>query len=622
MRTASRERNICRYALLMLVAYLALGFQLFQLQVRNAAALSKSQEVLASRLSYKVGRSQFERGARGRIFDARGRLLAGGFDAFDLYMDQKAISYHRGVSGRAGSEYELREIAEILVALLDDLGVGIDEDEIISRIAQPKRSVAEDGAVTTEFVRSRRLVKNLTPDQRRHLQQVFEDSGIRCFYFDSGRARSYPEGSLASQIVGFVGKSAKDTDRRPKGRAGIERQLDGILSGSNGRFLCEKDASQNELDLNAHWETRPVDGADVGLTIDVRVQAVVDRALREAFKKHKCRAATGIVLETQTGRVLAMQTVPTFDPNDLGSSDFSMENTRCRSVQDSYVPGSTFKPFVVAKAREWGLVNWNDTFNTEQGEATIQTSRGRRVVHDSSPHGIMTMREIIVKSSNIGMAKMGIQRMGVDRLWQMLNEFDFMAPTGICMPAEAAGYQPTLAAARRKPSSGPVSIPFGHEIRLSPLAMTARFSVFGTGGVYKEPVLVDWVGSDDERTYNERESQRLLPEWAANEVRDVLGETVDVGTCKSLRHLGWATGAKTGTAQILGVKGLSGAYSSSMVALAPLRQTKITVYVVLYGLKGGTYYASVVAGPAVSQIIEETLPLLGVPRDPVRGDSR
>lgn len=611
---------IIRYCLITLVAYFALGHRLFQLQVQQAAALTKSQDALTQRLSYMVGRAQFERGSRGRIFDTRGRLLAGGFDAFDLYLDQNAVSYHRQINGRVGREYSRNEAADILVALLDDLGIQIDEDQLVERMIQPRKRVADDGSITREFVRSRRLIKNLTPDQRKHLQQVFLDSSLRCFYFESGRARTYPEGELAAQIVGFVGKSEKDTAFRPKGRAGVERHLDQILAGTNGRFLCEKDASQNEMDLNARWETRPLDGADVGLTIDVRVQAVVDSALRDAFQKHPCHAATGIVIETQTGRVLAMQTIPTFDPNDLGSKGFSMANTRCRGVQDSYVPGSTFKPFVVAKAREWGLVNWNDTFDTEQGQATIHTSRGKRLVHDSSPHGVMTMREIIVKSSNIGMAKMGIQRMGVDRLWQMLDEFEFMTSTGICMPAEAAGYQPSLAEARRKPSSGPVSIPFGHEIRLSPLAMVARFSVFGTGGVYKEPVLVDWVGNGDDRTYNDRAPKRLLPEWTANEVRDVLGETVTDGTGRALRHLSWETGAKTGTAQILGVKGLQGAYSSSMVALAPLRDTKISVLVVLYGLKGGAYYASVVAAPAVSKIIEETLPLLGVARDPARGD--
>ena len=606
----------------MLAAYFLLGHRLFQLQVQQAAALSKSQDVLSSRLSYKVGRAQFERGARGRIFDSRDRLLAGGFDSFDLYVDQIAVSYHRQIDGRAGREYTRDEVADILVALLDDLGVATREEEVIERLTQPRKRTAEDGSVTTKYVRSRRLIRNLAPDQRKHLQQVFHDSGIRCFYFESGRARSYPEGRLAAQVVGFVGKSEKDAARRPKGRAGIERHLDGVLAGTNGRFLCEKDASQNEMDLNARWETRPLDGADVGLSLDVRVQAVVNDALEEAFKAHPCRAATGIVIETQTGRVLAMQSVPTFDPNDLGAKGFKMANTRCRAVQDSYVPGSTFKPFVVAKAREWGLVEWSDTFDTEQGLATIQTSRGRRQVHDSSPHGVMSMREIIVKSSNIGMAKLGIQRMGVDRLWQMLDEFEFMTETGVCMPAEAAGYQPSLAEARRKPSSGPVSIPFGHEIRLSPLAMAARFSVFGTGGVYKEPVLVDWVGNGDDRTYNKRAPKRLLPEWAANEVRDVLGETVTDGTGKALRDLPWATGAKTGTAQILGVSGLHGAYSSSMVALAPLRDTKITVLVVLYGLKGGAYYASVVAAPAVSKIIEETLPLLGVARETARGEGK
>ncbi len=622
MKTASRERTIIRYCFLMLLAYFALGHRLFQLQIQQAAALSKSQDALVQRLSYNVGRAQFERGSRGRIYDSRDRLLAGGFDAFDLHMDQIAVSFHRQIDGRVGREYSRGEIADILAALLDDLGIEVDEKQLFERMTEPRKWTEADGTVSRKFVRSRSLVRNLTPDQRKHLSQVFRDSGIRCFYFESGRARSYPEGRLASQIVGFVGKSEKDAARRPKGRAGVERHLDRILAGTNGRFLCEKDASQNEMDVNARWDTRPVDGADVGLTLDVRVQAVVDSALREAFRKHPCRAATGIVIETQTGRILGMQTVPTFDPNDLGSKDFNMASTRCRAVQDSYVPGSTFKPFVVAKAREWGLVNWGDTFDTEQGQAVIQTTRGKRIVHDSSPHGVMSVREIIVKSSNIGMAKIGIQRMGVDRLWQMLDEFEFMTPTGVCIPAEAAGYQPSLAEAKRKPSSGPVSIPFGHEIRLSPLAMAARFSVFGTGGVYKEPVLVDWVGNGDDRTYNHRAPSRLLPEWAANEVRDVLGEAVTDGTGKALRNLSWETGAKTGTAQILGVKGLHGAYSSSMVAIAPLRDTKITVLVVLYGLKGGAYYASVVAAPAVSKIIEETLPLLGVARDHARGDGR
>ena len=155
---------------------------------------------------------------------------------------------------------------------------------------------------------------------------------------------------------------------------------------------------------------------------------------------------------------------------------------------------------------------------------------------------------------------------------------------------------------------------------MSPLALVAKFSIFGTGGVYHEPRIVDWVDHDGVRRPHQRGSRRLLEEHVADEMRAVLGEAVTDGTGRVLKDLPWAVAAKTGTAQILGHPRLSGAHSSSMVALAPLDDPRITILVVLYGLTGRRHYGGDVAGPAVREIISNTLDLFEVPESEGRGE--
>ena len=607
-----RRQQVLRLALLLFGMYALIAARLFHVQVTTAATFSERQEALHRRLSHKVGRAGFERGRRGRIFSADDKTLALGYDSYRLTIDPTVGHYPRG------EERWLNLTERVMLAsdVLSDLGVEHDIGEFLDRgTTRYQLRKRKDGKKYRVPWRSRVLLGGIMPHERRYLLDIMKKNRIGNFHFEAEAEREYPEGGLVAEIVGFVGRNEFETDGETRGRGGIEYMLEGALAGSHGRFRCEKDGRGTELDLAGYWEREPEDGSDVGLTIDTKIQTIVDEALAEIMDGFPCDSVTGIVVETDTGRILAMKSRPGFGPEDLERDDFDLSMTRCRAVSDSYPPGSTFKPFVIARAIESGIVSWDQEFDTNNGLRRFRLGRHYRDLKDSSVHGVLTVREIITLSSNIGMAIIGFEQMGLDALYEAIDSFDFRTPPGVLLPNQPRGWYPRQKNA--KPLSAGVSLPFGHEIRMSPLALTARFSIFGTGGMYHEPVLVDWIEEKGSRKENRRRAWRMVPDWVANEVREVLVDTVEEGTAKSLRGLPWSVAAKTGTAQIIGRGGPTGRYSSSLVALAPADESRITVYVGLYGVHGKRIYAGETAGTAVRKIIERSLRRLEVAPDQV-----
>lgn len=600
-----KRQQVLRIALLLLGLYALVSARLFHVQVTTASTFADRQESLNRRLRYKHGSTQFERGRRGRILDAEGRPLALGFDTYRLVADPNLPVHPRS----RGADIGLGDRARIASDVLLDLGVDHDVRDFFRRSTQ-RRIPAKDGGEPV-VVRHRRLLRGILPHERRYFRKIMGERGIRNFRLEAESRREYPEGALMAEVVGFVGLHENDEDGRARGRAGIEQTLEHLLAGSDGKFACEKDGRGRELDLEGRWTEPPVDGQDVGLTLSVRIQSVVTEALSEAFEKLPCDGMSAVVLETQTGRVLALKSLPCFSADDLKAGRIAPADAVCRPVAEVYPPGSTFKPFIMARAIEAGIVTWDDTFDTNQGARTFTWEGRRRLLHDSHPHGVLTAREVIVKSSNIGMAIVGLERMGPDLVYDAVESYRFRDRTGVLLPSESAGQY--VARKDAKPLSTAVSLSFGHEISISPLSLAARFSIFGTGGVYHEPRIVEWIGKGGERQTNDRRSHQFLTKPIADEVGAVLAETVESGSGRALRGMKWTAGAKTGTAQIMGKSGFTGKYSSSLVALAPALESRITVLVGLHGLEGKEFYGGATAGPVVRRIIEETLDILGTP---------
>ena len=605
--TRRRMRHALWIAILLTGGYTVLGARIFHLQVTTSGTYDEVDERRSRRPRHKIGRSNFERGRRGSIFDQRGQLLAASHDSWRVYVDQGATSYLPGTR----RVWTLDEVSRRFCQLLIDLGVDFNESKLHRRIVRPLERKLPDGRIEKRRARSRFLIAGLDPSQHRHIDGILRNLRIRHFYFEAEETRNYPEGDTVSQIVGFVGRHADDRSPRAKGRAGIEMFLEKALAGRDGRFICESDGFRRELDLEGRWETLPRDGGDVGLTIDLRIQRIVREAMLEEAPKHRFRYATGLVLETATGRVLAAHSLPSFSPDSVGAGGFDIEQTRCRAIVDSYPPGSTFKPFVLARAIEDGKISWNDEFDTGPGTWKF----GSRSIRDTKTLGRASIRDILVYSSNIGMSRLSQDVLGIEGLYRNLDSFRFRKSPGLCFPAQARGFYTSLKEAKRFPTSAPLSIPFGQEIQMSPLVLAAHFSIFGTGGIYHPPSLVNWIGSKSDALPASEESYRMLGARVADDTLGVLREVVDRGTADALKGLPWSVAAKTGTAQILGHPELRGTHAPALVALAPASRPRITASVVFYGAEGAVHYGNSVAGPPLRRIIERTLALLGEPAD-------
>ncbi|HGY90795.1 MAG TPA: penicillin-binding protein 2 [Planctomycetes bacterium] len=608
------RQNLLRIAGLLFLFYGLVAVRLVHVQVNPPKDLDGKAELRAKRSLHKLGRSEFERGRRGRILDAGGTPLAMGYDTWTLYVDPSLE--HRPRPRQPILSLEQRAL--LTLDALGDLGVQVDPREFVDHALERFRvTVTPEGGERWVRIRRRKLVTGLLAHEKAYLTDVFRRHRIQNFSFEAEARRVYPQGRLAAEVVGFLGSvRAEGRTGDLQGRAGIEMALDAELRGEPGIWRCRKDGRGVELDLDGHWERPRRDGLDVGLTLDVEIQRIVQEELDRLMESgdFECEGASAVVLETSTNRILAMKSLPDASVEDLRAGRASAKLFRSRPVMDSYVPGSTFKPFVMAKARERGWVEWDRSFDTQGGRRSFRLGHAATSVRDSSRHGVLSARDVIVKSSNIGMAMLGFDILGLDRLYEAVDAWEFRRKPGLLFPGQRGARY--LSREKANPLFTATRLPYGHEITIPPLLLAAKFGVFGTRGVYHEPRLVDWIGrADGEREIRERPARTILDPRIAEEMRSVLGDVVEDGTARVLKDLPWTAAAKTGTAQVMTKGGHTGKYHASLVAFAPATAPAVTVYVGVYEVSGRRFYGGSTAGPAVRGILERTLTRLGVPKD-------
>jgi cell division protein FtsI (penicillin-binding protein 3) len=601
--------------------YTVLASRLMHVQITGQEDAVVEQQRLSARSDHRLGRALFERGRRGRILDCNGAVLATGYQSFRLLVDPNA-DYK---PPRTVARTTLEERADLLLEELERLGIRLppaERADVYARCTQTEwesDGVGGSGQKAGRPIRSRLLLNGLRTHQRRQIQSAMQAHAINNFFFEVATTRVYPEGALTGELIGFVGGS--DVTSEPKGQAGLELSFDQQLAGYPGRYVCEKDGRSAELDVEGYWVEEPDDGADIVLTLDVRIQRFLYEALRKVYTQYR-RASpglvvVGVVLDTRTNHVLAMKNFPDYSPSEVKSSPrgrFDMNRTLIHGVASSWEPGSTLKPFIAARFLEAGVVSWSDVFDTGRGPHNFYYgSGGARPVSDAHPNGVLTFREVITKSSNIGMGMVGVQRFGLERIYKAVDSFGFRERPGSCLPREVGGYY--LKKSDTTLLQGGLSMTFGHAIQMSPLSLASKFAVFGTGGVYTPPVLVRYLECDGERYENARPAVRYVPRRIADEMREALVESVRTGTAKSLEGLPWTVAAKTGTAQVLAPQHMLGSYNSSMIALAPAHDPRITVLVFAHGIRGGTYFGGSVAGPAICEVVDQSMRLMNVPAD-------
>jgi cell division protein FtsI/penicillin-binding protein 2 len=510
---------------------------------------------------------------RGLIVDCKGRMIAGTLLRKSVFADPKVIP---------DKEAAAKSVAEIL---------GVSPDEIA-----PDLIAAED----QRFFVIRRGIED-------EQAQMLRDTNIYGLGVFDEPYRVYPMTNLGAALVGFVSPDGV-------GVSGLEYQCESWLRGENGIKTIVRDARRKAFWL-AEGGYRPArDGFHVVLTIDCEIQASVERELQACVEKYQAESAVGIVIHPKTGAILAMATVPGFDPNHY--QDFGAIRYRNRAITDPYEPGSTFKPFVAAAALAEKTVHLGEVFDCENGE----WQDGARLLHDHHPYGNLSFEEVLIKSSNIGMAKIG-KKLGNQRLYKYMKAFGFGSKTGIDLVGEDPGL---LQSYNRWTSFSTTSIPMGQEIGTTPLQLARAFCVFANGGMLVQPYVIRAVLAADGRLVsdfsNPPSEGRVISEALVKTMREkVLCPVVDVGTGVKSKLAHYRVFGKTGTAQIAR-KGGGGfehdAYVSSFVAGAPANDPQLVVLVAVTRPKKSIgYYGGTVAAPVVREILGHALVYLQIAPD-------
>lgn len=406
--------------------------------------------------------------------------------------------------------------------------------------------------------------------------------------------RFYPNGSLASHIIGFTGIDNK-------GLEGVELYCDSYLSGIKGWRLAQQDAKRRQVICWGDKFILPTDGYNVVLTIDSVIQSIVERQLRKAAAKYKAVSATVIVMQPKTGEILALYNYPDYDLNNF--QDYKIDIRRNLAITDVFEPGSSFKFITAAAALEENQVKLEDRFFCEKGKYRI----GGRILHDYKPYGELSFKEVVEHSSNIGIVKIA-QRLGSEVLYRYIKDFGFGDLAEIDLAGEVRGIVRAPEDWSRVSIS---SVPIGQEIAITPLQLICAISCVANDGILLRPKILKYIQRKDGqviKTFPVRQVRRVISTQTAGTLKQILAGVVENGTGKKAKVSGYATAGKTGTAQKAKPKGgyYKHKYFSSFVGFVPADQPVISVLVIL-NEPHPQYFGGTVCAPVFKKIATETL---------------
>lgn len=425
--------------------------------------------------------------------------------------------------------------------------------------------------------------------------------GIDVLHFETESKRYYPHGTVGAHVLGTVGMDHH-------GQAGLEQRYESQLSGQSGLGVLYYDARQRRYGRQTLEPTVP--GSDLQLDLDLELQSFVHMELGRVIEETKSSAGTVVLMAPDTGQILAMSSWPRFDPNNLSRSATDLENLRNFAVSYMVEPGSTFKVLTAAAALEEGQVTTEDVFDCEMGGMWV----GRRRIRDHHPYGELTMPEVLMKSSNVGIIKIG-DRLGSSRLHSYIRRFGFGTSTGLGLPGEVAGLVRPLS---RWSGSSRASLSMGQEIGVTAVQMARLFATIANGGTLVSPRIVRSVRSADGAEVSvERESPgRVISAETAATMQAILEQVVESGTGRLAQIQGYRVAGKTGTAQMINPESRSyadGAYMASFCGFAPVNDPALVGVVMLYDPRGQFYYGGRIAAPLFSSVMRWALRYLDVP---------
>lgn len=519
---------------------------------------------------------------RGAIVDRDGEELAVSIMSKSLYADPVAMEDHPESDAAKSGRNVKRLAADLLAAPL-----GISAESLYSDF-------------TIEGARFVWIKRTLSPEMAEKVQLIIKENNLPGLHFLEESKRYYTKGTMAAQVLGFVG-----TD--DVGLSGIELAMDSIIKTRSKEMQETTDAVGNPIGESSMEDMRPQNMPTVYLTIDSKIQFVLEDALDRAMKETKSRAAAAILMDPHTGAVLGMASRPTFDPNDFGEYPVSTWTNRAISI--IYEPGSVFKPIVGCMGLSENIITPQTVFE-DKGSIKIAD----RVISnwDGEGRGQVPFEDIIKYSINTGMVQLGMQ-LGANQMIDYSKKFGFGQPTGIELPGEESGilyrpedmYEPDIA-----------TMAIGQGIAVTPLQMLRAICAIANGGELLEPYIIDKIVMPDGRVLRQGQKKvvrRVITEDVAAQMRMMMEKVVSEGGGKPAHIAGYQIAGKTGTAEKLAEQGgyAPGEYIASFVGFVPAANPQYAMLVML-DTPQGAFYGSQVSAPVFKDTLQQILVAKGI----------
>ncbi len=519
---------------------------------------------------------------RGAIVDRDGEELAVSIMSKSLYADPVAMEDHPESDAAKSGRNVKRLAADLLAAPL-----GISAESLYSDF-------------TIEGARFVWIKRTLSPEMAEKVQLIIKKNNLPGLHFLEESKRYYTKGTMAAQVLGFVG-----TD--DVGLSGIELAMDSIIKARSKEMQETTDAVGNPIGESSMEDMRPQNMPTVYLTIDSKIQFVLEEALDRAMKETKSRAAAAILMDPHTGAVLGMASRPTFDPNDFGEYPVSTWTNRAISI--IYEPGSVFKPIVGCMGLSENIITPQTVFE-DKGSIKIAD----RVIRnwDGEGRGQVPFEDIIKYSINTGMVQLGMQ-LGANQMIDYSKKFGFGKPTGIELPGEESGilyrpedmYEPDIA-----------TMAIGQGIAVTPLQMLRAICAIANGGELLEPYIIDKIVMPDGRVLRQGQKKvvrRVITEDVAGQMRMMMEKVVSEGGGKPAHIAGYQIAGKTGTAEKLAEQGgyAPGEYIASFVGFVPAANPQYAMLVML-DTPQGAFYGSQVSAPVFKDTLQQILVAKGI----------
>ncbi len=540
---------------MLLFGMLALG--LISLAVRAAYLQGMHNDFLQKKGESRYSRVLEMNADRGMITDRNGHIMAISSPVASIFADPKVVDI---------KPEKLQQLANLLEMNSTDI----------------------NALLTKENRRFVYLKRQIVPD----IAEKIMDLKIKGIYLTNESKRYYPEGEFAAHVLGF-------TDINDEGQEGVERGWDETLAGELGRRRVTKDNKGQIIDEDVASILSPRPGQDLVLSIDRRIQYRAHAELKQAVLANRAKAGSIVVLDAQTGEILALTNWPAYNPNRR--STINNERLRNRALIDTFEPGSTLKPFTVAIALEVGKVNSNTILQTAPGSWQV----GRKTIRDVSNKGELTVAEVIQQSSNVGTAKIALA-MEPQTMWEMFNRSGFGALTNSGFPGEASGI---LRPYNRWRPIEQATMSYGHGISTSLIQLARAYTIFTSGGELKPISLL--------KQNMPVMGQRVISHNTARAMSRMLEMATQPGGTAPLAQIsGYRVAGKTGTAhKLIDGQYASKSYISTFVGYAPTSNPRFIIAVMIDEPSAGKYFGGAVAAPVFSKVMSGALHILNIPPD-------